>query len=69
MSKSIASQRSLQSSRNSMGSGVNRNNGAVANDQDGNWGGALMNLGVLLGFAAFSLVVKYICKLIINEQL
>ena len=56
------------------GSGGNNNgpNAVVGANDDGNWGGIaghLMNLGVIVGFAAFALVVKYVWKLVINEQL
>jgi len=43
-------------------------NGGGAN-REGEWGGALMNLGVIFGFAAFSLVVKYVWNVAINDKL
>ena len=55
------------------GSGNNNvGNAVVGGNEDGNWGGVagtLMNLGVIVGFAAFALVVKYVWKLVVNEQL
>ncbi|XP_075259154.1 ubiquitin-conjugating enzyme E2 J2-like [Convolutriloba macropyga] len=69
MSRAITSQNMTSpNSTNSRSSDVNRRNGTDYMN-DGSWTGTLMNLGVIFGFAAFSFVVKYIWKLVVNEQL
>merc|ERR1711879_864566 len=64
--KSVAASQSPVPSSNSNSSSDFRNGRELIND--GSWG-ALMNLGVLFGFAAFSMIVRYIWKLVANEEL
>jgi len=65
--KSVAASQSPVSNSNSNSSSDFRNGRELIND--GSWAGALMNLGVLFGFAAFSMIVRYIWKLVANEEL
>lgn len=72
LNRALAS-RAIAGKDKGSGSGNNNDrNGVVGANEDGNWGGVmgtLMNLGVIVGFAAFAMVVKYVWKLVINEQL